>query len=422
MALNGAAAGDPPGLATGVRWLARSSARAFLVIFLLAFAVGTAVLPFVPRSVIEPHTRWEVNAVAVSLATTGRFADPYALPSGPTAHMPPAFPALLALLYRIFGLTNTAGYVAYFIQVAAAAAMVAMLPWLSHRLGTGREAGLIGGLAGALVPRSLYEIECMAAVAMGLLVAWHVKQWRAPRRSLGGALLVGLGWGASFHITPSLLPVLVGCVLFDLWWNGDRQKWLSNALVALGVALACLPWTLRNYTTFGEFYVIRSDFGLELRMGNHDGAAADLDTLDRPGIRLLRHPRTHLGEAQLVQQLGEAEYMRRVRAETFDWIRRHPDRFLSLSAQRVFHFWFGSPSQGREMALGSALLTILASLGLRRAWPTLTVPGRAGFLIPLLTFPLVYYVVVFMPRYGMPLTGMLLVLAGVEVCYFTARR
>lgn len=65
---------------------------------------GVALMPFVPR------------------------ADPYALPIGPTAHMPPAFAALLALLYTGFGLTMTAGYVAWLLQVAASATMVAMLP------------------------------------------------------------------------------------------------------------------------------------------------------------------------------------------------------------------------------------------------------------------------------------------------------
>jgi hypothetical protein len=108
--------------------------------------------------------------------------------------------------------------------------------------------------------------------------------------------------------------------------------------------------------------------------------------------------------------------MRRARNEARDWIGRRPGRFLTLSAQRAFHFWFGSPSQGREMALGTALLTILAGLGLRRAWPALAAPCRAGFAIPLLTFPLVYYFVLFMPRYTMPLTGLLLILSGYEAC------
>ena len=107
------------------------------------------------------------------------------------------------------------------------------------------------------------------------------------------------------------------------------------------------------------------------------------------------------------------EYMRRAGREARDWIRTHPVAFLRLTALRLFHFWFGAPSQGAT-APATALLTVLAALGLRRIWPTIAMPQRAVFLIPLLTYPLVYYVVLFMPRYSAPLTGILLVLAGSE--------
>ncbi len=400
-------------MASAVRWLAQAPARALLVIFLVAFAEGTALLPLVPREWIEPHARWEANAVAVSLATTGRFADPYAVPTGPTAHVPPAFPALLGLLYTLFGLTMAAGYATWFVQVAASAAMVAMLPWLAHRLGVGREAGIVGGLAGALVPRWPHQVEYFAAVALGLLLAWHVSRWRRATPSPRGALVLGAAWGAAFHLTPSLVPVLLGCLLFDLWWSRDRRRWAPTALTLVGVALACVPWGLRNYAVFGEVFFIRSNLGLELRMGNHEGAVADIDVMDATEGLALRHPRTNVAEAKLLQQIGEVEYMRRSRQEALAWIGAHPGRFLSLTARRAFHFWFGSASQG-PMAAASAMLTILAALGLRRAWPALAVPQRAALVIPLVTFPLVYYVVVFMPRYGALLTGILLLLAGIE--------
>ena len=396
-----------------MRWLARSPARAFLVLFLIAFVEGVVLMPFVPRIAIEPQTRWEVKAVAVSLATKGTFADPYALPTGPTAHVPPAFPALLALLYTGFGLTMTAGYVAWLLQIAASATMVAMLPWLSHRFGTGREAGVVGGLAGALAPRWPYEIENFAAVALGLLVAGHLTTWHRGGQSSGRALLAGLAWGAAFHLTPSLLPVLIGCLAFEVWWLRDRRQWAWAAVTMLGVVLACLPWGWRNYGTFGEVFFIRSNVGLELRMGNHTGAAADIDLLDVPG-NTERHPRTNLAEARLLQEVGEIEYMRGARREALEWIGAHPAAFLRLTAQRVFYFWFGAPSLG-VLAVASGLLTILAALGLRRVWPEIAAPERAAFTVPLLTFPLTYYVVVFMPRYSAPLTGILLVLAGAEI-------
>ena len=49
------------------------------------------------------------------------------------------------------------------------------------------------------------------------------------------------------------------------------------ACLALGAIVACIPWAWRNYKAFHEFLFIRSNFGLELRLANHDGADADID-------------------------------------------------------------------------------------------------------------------------------------------------
>jgi hypothetical protein len=405
------APGEPPSAGGVLRRLAESPSRAFCVIFFAATVTGAALLPFVPPDWFVPHSRWETNAVAVSLATRGTFADPYALPTGPTAHVPPFFPVLLAAIYAAFGMTAAAGHVTFLVQLAASAAMVAMLPWLAHRLGATREAGVIGGLAGALLPRWAYQVECFAGVALGLLLAWHVARWRSSRPGAGGALALGVAWGAACHVTPSLLPVLVGCLAFEVWQRAGPAPWRGVAATVLGVVLACTPWTLRNYAVFGDVVFMRSNFGLELRMGNHDGAVADIDTTDVPGHQVERHPRTNLAEARHLQQVGERAYMREARREALAWIGANPGAFVALCAKRALYFWVGAPSQGR-LAVLTGLLTVLAAIGLWGLWPTLLAPQRAAFAIPLLTFPLVYYTVVFMPRYRAPLSGLVLVLAG----------
>jgi len=61
---------------------------------------------------------------------------------------------------------------------------------------------------------------------------------------------------------------------------------------------------------------------------------------------------------------------------------------------------------------GITLLTALALLGLKRAWPGLSTPQRAAIVIPLATYPLIYYLVAYSPRYAAPVGGILLALAG----------
>ena len=52
--------------------------------------------------------RPEPIRIAISLAHHGGFANPYAIPTGPTAHTAPLYPMLIAPLYAIWGDTHRA--------------------------------------------------------------------------------------------------------------------------------------------------------------------------------------------------------------------------------------------------------------------------------------------------------------------------
>ena len=110
-------------------------------------------------------------------------------------------------------------------------------------------------------------------------------------------MLLGLATGAAFHVQPALLPVILGCMLFELWWVKNPRKWALVGVIALGILLACVPWGWRNYRTFKAVFFIRSNLGLELRMGNYEGAAATFEVMDAVGTHY-SHPRVDaLGSA-----------------------------------------------------------------------------------------------------------------------------
>jgi len=399
-------------------WLARRPWRAGLVIFALSFSVQSFFLTKVAERYIRPHTRWELQAVAVSLAETGQFADPYMLPTGPTAHLPPIPPAIFGLIYRLFGLTLAAGYIAWLVNLAIAAAVWGMLPWLAGRVGLGAHAGMLGGFTGALIPAWPGHGEGLTALAMALLMVAFLRRWLSGHPTASGSLLLGAAAGIAFHVQPALFPVVLGWLAFELWWSEDRRRWLFAGLVTLGMVVACLPWGWRNYRTFDAVFFIRSNLGLELRMGNHAGAAAAMDVMDMREEFL--HPRTHESEARKVQQLGEVVYMRQAGREALDWIEANPGTFMGLTASRVVHWWLG-PLYYPPGALLVTALTVLALLGAWLTFPALAVPQRAALLVPLLTYPLIYCVVAYMPRYRQPTDWIFLLLAAAAVWHWLQR-
>ena len=402
-----------------IRWLARSRARAFLVLFLLGFALRVGMLSLIPPDLIPPNPKWETGAVALSLVERGEFADPYLIPTGPTAHMPPLSVALFALIYKLIGYSFAGGLIRWLLVSATHAATFALLPWVGGRIGVGREVGVAGGLAGALFPYWPYELESLSALALILLLMAFLSRWREGSHTPGkegpgtvttsGSLVLGLAAGVSFHLQPVLLPVVFGCLLFELWWRRHARGWRQVALLTFGMAVACVPWSWRNYNALGTPYFVRSNLGLELYVGNHEGAHGDIDVSD--ARKSFAHPRTDLAEAEAVRDLGEAEYMRRKKREALDWIASNPGEFLKLTASRIAYFW-GGPLHSFPSSPGYLLLAVLALLGAWQILPPLGPPQRAALLIPLLTYPLIYYVVAYMPRYGYPVRWILFLLAG----------
>ncbi len=394
----------------------KSPARAFIAIFVLAFAIrgGVLVSGLLPRDYFRPSG--EIGKVAVSLARSGEFADPYLIPTGSTAHPTPVYAGLLGLIYTLFGVTLTAAYVRALIAITAFSALYAMLPWLSSRLGLGAGAGVLGGFAGALMPQQgIAEViggsdQPLPGIVLGMLAVAFLHRWTTRQPLAGSSFLLGIGCGAAVHLSPALLCVVLGWMGFELAW---QRRPRTVACVALGAILACVPWAWRNYAAFHEFLFIRGNFGLELRIANHPGADPDIDVMvarEKP----FRHPSASLEEATLVRDLGEAEYMRRARQEALQWIWSHPGECLRLTFLRALYFWFGPWSQPWSV-LAILPVSILALLGLRCRVPLLTPPQRAALLMPLAAFPLIYYFVSYVAHYRAPLEGLLLLLAGAGV-------
>ena len=396
----------------GVDWFACSTWRSFVVIFLLSFAIRVNQLNQIPSRYLIPDASWELGAIAISLMESGQFANPYIIPTGPTAHLPPIYPFIFSVIYRWFGLGYTAGYVSGLFIIATGSLLYAMLPWFSDKFGLGSQSGFIGGLAGALLVEWPGHGEYPTGIVLGILLVAFLRRWTKNSISWMGSFLLGLAVGVAFHLQPALLPVVLGCMAFELWWRRNHRRWAFVGVLALGVVIACVPWGWRNYTTFNALFFIRSNLGLELRLGNHEGAAATMEVMDAQQEH--RHPRVHFTEVRKLQEVGEIEYMRQAGYEALEWIRTNPGDFFLLTLQRFANLWAG-PLHRPKAAAGVFALTILAFWGAWRTFPSLTIPQRAAILIPLATYPIIYYFVAYMPRYRVPIDWILFILAGAAV-------
>jgi hypothetical protein len=303
-------------------WLVRSPWRAFIVLFLFSLAIRLSNPSKIPTEVFSPNRERELGAIVFSLEQTGEFADPYLLPTGPTAHIAPLYPYLLSRFSRLSGLLSNASDVKMLLLVLAGSLLVAILPWFSDQFGLGRQAGFIAGLAWAWNMSWPDYGEYLAGFVIGLLLVAFLHRWTGSHITWQASLLLGLGVGVALHLQPAILTVVLSCLAFELWWGRHRPQRTYWGVLVLATLLTCLPWTWRNYKTFNALVFIRSNFGLELRMGNNPGALATFEEMDAQGDYL--HPRVDINEARKMQDLGEIEYMRRAQHDALTWIVSHP--------------------------------------------------------------------------------------------------
>ena len=103
--------------------------RTCLLVFFIAlfFRLGLVVA----FDQIHEFPRKEMVKTAMAFAAKGELADPYAVPSGPTAVVPPLYPIYLGLIFRAFGTGAEAEVVKCILTSTVSALRCGLLVWLA---------------------------------------------------------------------------------------------------------------------------------------------------------------------------------------------------------------------------------------------------------------------------------------------------
>ena len=375
----------------------RSDLHASMVIFALSFVARCGVLVWLRPFSAE---NFEPVNVAVSLATTGHFANAFGLlATGPTAHVAPLHPFLLSLLYRLAGAGMGFSIAMHLLAITVLSLQYALLPYAARLLSLPRMAGVWSGLIAAAVPVRFWvetsgaQEHVLAGLACIALVPVTAAIFRRGEPNLLQSAGCGLGWGVAFLISPVFMAVLAGLILVL-----PRRPRLSAVLVCCS-ALAISPWVIRNYQVLGTLAPVRDNLGLELSVSNNDQATALLERNVRmPGHR---HPYSNLAEALKMRAMGETAYYHLRQDEALRWIGDHPRRFLLLTLERIFFFWF-NPVADVAKNFFLALLTLGGFWGIYLLYPRNRESARI-LMVLWLTFQIPYCFVQVSPRYRFPI-------------------
>ncbi|HXS06725.1 MAG TPA: hypothetical protein VN723_08055 [Rhizomicrobium sp.] len=355
----------------------------------------------------------ESHNIALSLVRFGRFADPNADGSGPSAHVGMLTPLPSALAYRLFGIDTR---IAEFMLSMWAAGLVMLSLWLCWRLSVALGApplARVGAvLFAALVPLQFglevrdgrsWEVN-LATVLLVWLLLRLVRADGDDKPAPRSLIVTGTLAGFLFIVSPPAgLAGAIAIGVFSFLCLPFRQWWRAPLAFVLVAGLLSGFWAQRNLSALGEPVLLRDNFGLELALSNYSGA---LDPADPAAAYRARQAAIHphaLGEgAERMQQSGgELSYYHDLGREAQRWIAQHPGDFLRLSSRHLVEFflppgWFWTTftmeahlPELRQLLVWLITLAGLASLA-AMAWKK---RAYAYVLIVTLTASLPYIVV-----------------------------
>ncbi|HEV2298870.1 MAG TPA: glycosyltransferase family 39 protein [Candidatus Acidoferrales bacterium] len=374
------------------------------LIFIMAFALRVAVIPFLIGNITDPVRNhwefgWEEGRIARSIASGEGFSSPLFGNTGPTAWTCPIYPYLVAGMFRIFGIYSTGAAWAVLILNSLFSALTCIPVYFIARRCFGASSGRWAAGIWAFFPYAIYLASsyvwgfCLDTLMLTLVV-WITLAMEGESRPSRWA-----GYGLLWGVAALTNAVILSTLPFLLAWLAYRSKtlgtrWLVNSGAALLVLLLTVsPWFIRNYAVFHRFIPFRSTFWMTFWEGN----TGDISDLYPDWTNPAHSP----AEMEEFRRLGELGYARQKKLASLDFVERHPGLYLRLSLRRFIFTWTGFWTLRKDYLAGEpfalpniALTSAITLLLLLAAWRALLFhhDGVLPLLLVLLSYPVVYYI------------------------------
>ncbi len=347
---------------------------------------------------------FEPSHIAAALVRGYGFSSPFTDQSGPTAWIPPVYPWIISLAYRVFGVYSAGAvwFMLGFNLVCATLTTAAI-----YRIGLrafSAETAFGGALLWAISPDAvamsvrIWDIS-VATLLAALVVFWYLRAIEAKQRR-GDWIVFGVLSGIAAMTTTTLLAMLPLVLIVLFVWNRGEFRKQATAVLTITV-LFMLPWVVRNFEQLGRLIPIRGNFGAELWAGNHPGVRGPADESV--------HPLKNRAELSDYLSMGESQYVASRQKMAVQFIRQNPGRFVRLTGARILSFWTAPLVMDSTWPAICAVLAWAATLLL--LWRRETWLIAAPFASTMIFFPFSYYISHAEPYFRSPIEPLISLLA-----------
>lgn len=346
----------------------------------------------------------------------------------PTAFWPPGYSLLLAAAYWIFG---DGVIVAQLLNVVLGTATVGLV-YLIGRRTLGEKPALVGAAILAGFPSLIFftavtlsEIAFSFLALLGVLLLL-IETQSGKQRQL--PLLLGAGLVIGFASLVRGEALLLPLAFLPFWLrSGMGRTAIAHKLVALalGIGLIVAPWTIRNEMQMDSPVIISTNAGVNLWIGNHDGATGRGQLADE----------LVFSSPELTTVEREVRINRQGTLRGIGYALTHPLQEISLTFKKLFWLYWhdaeglqwneghgGQPFLSNIERAGLMVLSntyYLAVLGFFvlgvRQWFSMRDPGRLLLISIAGYFTVVHLIFFGDPRFHAPIMPIIAMLAAVPI-------
>jgi hypothetical protein len=228
---------------------------------------------------------------------------------------PPAWPAIVALLYLIFGIGTAAPL---WLNLGASVGTVVLIGIISYRLfgdTTARWSLWIAALMPSyILSNVLLVYEVVLQLLLALCVALTVRKgWSWTRTAAILLITATLTLMRPFWL---IMPVLIW--VGHRWFTGERVRYRHLLVAQFGAALLIVPWLIYASSLAGRFVPVSLNGGVNLWIGNNPNATG-----------------THMSPPG---EFWDPRNDARARDEALAYIRHHPAAVIQLIPAKIWYF------------------------------------------------------------------------------------
>jgi hypothetical protein len=351
----------------------------------------------------------EIVNIGSSIASGKGFSSPFGIASGATAWIPPVYPALVGGLFRVLGdRSNLSAIAILALQGLFSASICIPLYAITEQVFDEQCAvwttwGWAVFPYAVLIPELFIWETSLSALLMTVACSFSLKLLRDDRPN---PVWAGLAWGVAALTSTALisvLPVLL-CVPRLKKAPPFAFKVVSTAVLISIVVVS--PWMIRNLYVLHANVPVRSNFGEELWVGNHEGGTGRIQAGFGPAESDI--------ERERYQRLGEIVYLRQRQAEAVRFIRQNPVQFGRWIFYRLRYWWFAE-GESAPIFTFYRFLTLVSLAGIALSLPRMKNGAALAILLSTVVFPLVYYLTNVYARYRYPIEPFLMMFGGFAI-------